>query len=150
MVYILGVLLGFVVFCLIMVILLQEGKGGGITAMGGAAMDSFIGAKNPLRKITVVFSIIFLVLVLAIGVSINSQKGDDVINQSLKTETPEQTVPAAENKMIPVEKPETPATTEAAPIENAAAEDDAKPAENTEKKTEETATENTKQKDAAK
>lgn len=86
MIYIFGVLLGIVVFFLIILILLQESKGGGIAAIGGGAMDSFIGGKNPLRKITVIFSILFLVLVLAIGVTINRKTGSDNITEKTLSE----------------------------------------------------------------
>jgi protein translocase SecG subunit len=75
---VLGILFGFVSLCIILLVLIQESKGGGISALGGAAMDNLIGGRNPLRKITVIFCCIFLVLVLAIGVSINKAQKNDV------------------------------------------------------------------------
>ena len=47
---------------LIVAILLQESKGGGLAALGGTRAESAFGASNPLRKMTVVLSIIFFVL----------------------------------------------------------------------------------------
>ncbi len=43
-------------------ILLQEGKGGGLSALGGTQAESAFGASNPVRRMTVVLAIIFFVL----------------------------------------------------------------------------------------
>lgn|GEM_PF-279411 len=64
----------FVSFCIVGLILLQEGKGGGLAAMGGGSMDSVMGVRNPLRRWTAYLSVAFLVLALGINVSI-SRKG---------------------------------------------------------------------------
>lgn len=64
------ILFFFVAFFLISLILLQEGKGGGLAAMGGGAMDSVMGARNPLRMWTVYFAIAFVVLTLGINYSV--------------------------------------------------------------------------------
>jgi protein translocase SecG subunit len=55
------------VYCLVALlmlfaILLQEAKGGGLSALGGTRAESAFGASNPLRKLTVWLSIIFFVL----------------------------------------------------------------------------------------
>jgi preprotein translocase subunit SecG len=63
-------------FFLVALILLQESKGGGITAVGISGVENIIGARNPLRKLTVGFTIAFVILILAIGVSIiRAQQG---------------------------------------------------------------------------
>jgi protein translocase SecG subunit len=43
-------------------ILLQEGRGGGLSALGGTQAESAFGASNPVRRLTVVLAIIFFVL----------------------------------------------------------------------------------------
>jgi protein translocase SecG subunit len=43
-------------------ILLQEGKGGGLSALGGTQAESAFGASNPVRRMTVVLAIVFFVL----------------------------------------------------------------------------------------
>ena len=43
-------------------ILLQEGKGGGLSALGGTQAESAFGSSNPVRRMTVVLAIVFFVL----------------------------------------------------------------------------------------
>ena len=43
-------------------ILLQEGKGGGLSALGGTQAESAFGSSNPIRRMTVVLAILFFVL----------------------------------------------------------------------------------------
>ncbi|MHC4505399.1 MAG: preprotein translocase subunit SecG, partial [Planctomycetota bacterium] len=43
-------------------ILLQEGKGGGLSALGGTQAESAFGSSNPIRRMTVVLAIIFFLL----------------------------------------------------------------------------------------
>jgi len=43
-------------------ILLQEGKGGGLSALGGTQAESAFGASNPIRRMTVVLAILFFLL----------------------------------------------------------------------------------------
>ena len=43
-------------------ILLQEGKGGGLSALGGTQAESAFGASNPIRRMTVILSILFFLL----------------------------------------------------------------------------------------
>ncbi len=74
MTVVLAILFGFVAFCIVALVLLQESKGGGISAMGVPGMDSIMGARNPLRKLTVIFALLFLVLVIVLGVTINMAK----------------------------------------------------------------------------
>lgn len=73
MIYFLGVLFFVVAFLLVAIILLQEGKGGGLAAMSGAMTDSVMGAKNPLRKLTVYLFVIFIGLIIGLNVYINRE-----------------------------------------------------------------------------
>lgn len=54
----------YVLAALLMIgaVLLQEGKGGGLSALGGTPAESAFGASNPIRRMTVVLSIIFFLL----------------------------------------------------------------------------------------
>lgn len=82
MIYFLGILFFLLAFLLICAILLQEGKGGGLAAMSGAVTDSVMGAKNPLRRLTVYFFICFITLVLGLNYYINTAQ-DASINPGL-------------------------------------------------------------------
>ncbi len=127
MIYLLGVLFFVFAFLLIAVILLQEGKGGGLAAMSGAMTDSVMGAKNPMRKITVYLFVGFVALILGLNVYINRQSSVELA-PGLTPDIPAVESPAqkAEDAVKAVEKAEgeKPAATE-----NAAA-TEAKPAEN--------------------
>lgn len=54
----------YAVAALLMVgaILLQEGKGGGLSALGGTAAESAFGSSNPIRRATVYLAILFFFL----------------------------------------------------------------------------------------
>jgi len=92
----LGILFGFVGLCIVGLVLLQEGKGGGIAAMGVPGMDTIMGARNPLRRLTVIFSIIFLVLILGINVYIHQRMRGDIPDAApLELEDPEAPAEAA-------------------------------------------------------
>jgi len=43
-------------------ILLQEGKGGGLSALGGTPAESAFGASNPIRRMTVVLAAVFFLI----------------------------------------------------------------------------------------
>ena len=47
---------------MILAILLQEGKGGGLAGLGGAHAEATFGATNPLRRFTTIMAVIFLFL----------------------------------------------------------------------------------------
>ena len=51
----------FVLTALLMAfsILLQEGKGGGLSALAGGASQQVIGTSNPLRRLTIVLAVLF-------------------------------------------------------------------------------------------
>ncbi len=71
MIYLMMVIFFSLAFCLIGLILLQEGKGGGLAAAGGGAMDAVMGARNPLRRWTVYFCVALLLLILGINYHIS-------------------------------------------------------------------------------
>lgn len=78
MIYVLGIAFFLIAFLIICTILLQEGKGGGLAAMGGAVTDSVMGAKNPLRRMTVYFFICFIAVILALNYSINQENSGQI------------------------------------------------------------------------
>ena len=48
-------------------VLLQEGKGGGLAALGGTRAETAFGSSNPVRRLTVVLAIIFFILVAGLS-----------------------------------------------------------------------------------
>ncbi|MCD8140668.1 MAG: preprotein translocase subunit SecG [Planctomycetaceae bacterium] len=56
----------FLSILIVGLVLLQEGKGGGLTGMS-AGMDGVMGAKNPLRRMTAYLFTFFVVMCLAIN-----------------------------------------------------------------------------------
>ena len=56
----------FVAGLMILMILLQEGKGGGLTGMS-SGMDQVMGARNPLRRWTAYFFVGFVVIAIFIN-----------------------------------------------------------------------------------
>ncbi len=49
-------------------IMLQEGKGGGLTALGGTKAAGIEGVTNPIRRATAFMAILFFVLAIALGI----------------------------------------------------------------------------------
>lgn len=47
---------------MVFAILLQEGKGGGLSALGGTPAESAFGATNPIRRMTVVLAVLFFLI----------------------------------------------------------------------------------------
>ncbi len=60
--YVAYVSFGICAVLMVLAILLQEGKGGGLSALGGTQAESAFGSSNPIRRATVVLSILFFVL----------------------------------------------------------------------------------------
>jgi len=113
----LGLIFFVVAFLVIGMILLQEGKGGGIAAMGGAAMDNMVGGRNPLRKMTAYFLVAFVVLVLVINYSIKQRGKQSAAPKGLQEMTKEAEPVAAAGESTPelvVEEPKTENVAEAA------------------------------------
>jgi protein translocase SecG subunit len=90
----LAVIFGFVAILIIGVVLLQEGKGGGIAAMGISGMDNIMGGRNPLRKITVVLALLFLLLVFGLNISMTSRS-----EQAVPEALPEQQQTPTEDRV---------------------------------------------------
>ncbi|GHS90664.1 hypothetical protein FACS1894139_12380 [Planctomycetales bacterium] len=78
----LSVVFFIVAFLMICAILLQEGKGGGLASMGGAATDSVMGGRNPLRKFTAFCFAIFVIVVVGLNYA-NSRQANVEINAGL-------------------------------------------------------------------
>jgi preprotein translocase subunit SecG len=109
---------------MIAVVLLQTGKGAGLSGVfggGGAASESFFGGRGPgtfLAKMTTVAAIMFMVTSLVLAKLSSMPRGGRSIMDGKKTE---ETTPA---------KPKAPAKTPAKPAEGTApAEAPAEPAE---------------------
>lgn len=75
MAFILLILFFFVAFCIVGLVLLQEGKGGGLTGMS-TGMDGVMGAKNPLRRWTAYLFVIFVLMCLGINLYFSSGQDD--------------------------------------------------------------------------
>ena len=56
------VLYTLVALLLVGAILIQEGRGGGLSALGGTRAETAFGASNPVRRLTVVLAVIFFLL----------------------------------------------------------------------------------------
>lgn len=80
-----GVVFVLVALLMIVAILLQESKGGGLAALGGTRAESAFGASNPLRKMTTVLAVIFLLLSSFLALQL---KGKASVLKGEKKETP--------------------------------------------------------------
>ena len=60
----------FLVVAVIMtlLILLQEGKGGGLASLDGTRASEIIGVANPIRRATVILAILFFVMAALLGI----------------------------------------------------------------------------------
>lgn len=56
----------FISFLIVGLILLQEGKGGGLTGMS-TGMDGVMGTKNPLRRMTAYLFVVFVLMCVFIN-----------------------------------------------------------------------------------
>ncbi|MDR0867625.1 MAG: preprotein translocase subunit SecG [Planctomycetota bacterium] len=74
----LSVVFFIVAFLMICAVLLQEGKGGGLASMGGAATDSVMGGRNPLRKFTAFCFAIFVIVVVGLNYANNRQANVEI------------------------------------------------------------------------
>ena len=100
----------FVSFLIVGLVLLQEGKGGGLTGMS-TGMDGVMGAKNPLRRMTAWLFVFFVLLTISINWYFYS-RGDTSIPEGIELPKPaaiEETAPATGPVVVPA--PETPAET---------------------------------------
>lgn len=113
----------FVSFLIVGLVLLQEGKGGGLTGMS-TGMDGVMGAKNPLRRMTAWLFVFFVLLAISINWYFYS-RGDTAIPEGVAL--PEQVVmeetSPASGPMV-IEAPEVgvePSAAPALPSDSAAA-----------------------------
>ena len=107
----------FILACLLIsfAILLQEGKGGGLSALAGGSSQQVIGTSNPLRRFTVVLAIAFiglaLILALAMGARAtppgDNKKGKDQMQgeKTSKEKKTGKTGAGAKPGTPPAEKP---------------------------------------------
>ena len=102
-----GVLFGLCALLMTVAILLQESKGGGLAALGGTRAESAFGASNPLRKLTVVLSIIFFVL--AGGLSLWLRPPPMAFKPVGEPEPSGQTPPGGTSVTVPIEPAKEPA-----------------------------------------
>jgi len=92
---------------LVIIVLLQAGKGGGLAAAfgGGGGVDSAFGAKvgGPLRKVTAVFATSFLVLAIVLAIIRSTQSRSVIDGKDLGPAPPSQEEPADdEGALLPV------------------------------------------------
>ena len=61
-------ILCFVAMMMTVLILMQDGKGGGLAALGGTKADGIDGVTNPIRRATAFLAGIFFVLAIVLGI----------------------------------------------------------------------------------
>src|SRR5688572_2717365 len=133
--YLVTALYVFVCFVLLMVILLQQGKGGDMaSAFGGGSSQTAFGARGGatlLSKITAVFAGLFMLV--ALGLAIIGERGDD---DTLLRGTPGPAAPAPApapatpgSTTAPAPAPATPESSTLPPASQPAAPEGQKPAE---------------------
>ncbi len=66
----------FISILIVGLVLLQEGKGGGLTGMS-TGMDGVMGAKNPLRRMTAWLFVFFVILAISINVYFHWRENRD-------------------------------------------------------------------------
>jgi preprotein translocase subunit SecG len=99
-----------VCFFLIMVVLLQQGKGADLSVFGGGATQSAFGARGAatlLHKLTVAGFIAFIFTTVGIGLLQSSGDGGSVMSTVVEEEVLEDL--AVEGEIIEAEAPPTPA-----------------------------------------
>ena len=64
---ILTVILAAISVLMVFLIMLQEGKGGGLAALGGTKAAAIEGVTNPIRRATAYMAIIFFLLAVTLG-----------------------------------------------------------------------------------
>lgn len=123
----------FVVSGAIMIffILLQEGKGGGLAALGGTKAAGVEGVTNPIRRATVYVAILFFILASILGI-LHKPKASLGVGpgSSSTTSAPGASAAPSETKKNEEAKPAETKPAEAKPAEGAKT-DAAKPAEKT-------------------
>ena len=98
----------FVAFLIVGLVLLQEGKGGGLTGMS-SGMDGVMGAKNPLRRMTAWLFVFFVLLTISINWYFFS-RGNTAIPEGVNLPQPvvmEESVPMSGPTVLPKTEGET-------------------------------------------
>lgn len=109
MIYVLYTIHILVCLFLILVVLLQQGKGADLSVFGGGATQAAFGARGAvslLHKLTVWGFIAFIVTTVSIGFMTASRKASSVMSDVPETE---QTAPAAEEEVQPAAADQPPA-----------------------------------------
>jgi protein translocase SecG subunit len=88
-----GVLYGMTALLMLGAVLLQESKGGGLAALGGTRAESAFGASNPLRRMTVVLSVIFFLLASVLSIALSPKRSVTATAPSGKKGAPEIVAP---------------------------------------------------------
>ncbi|MCC8109608.1 MAG: preprotein translocase subunit SecG [Planctomycetes bacterium] len=88
----------FISFLIVGMVLLQEGKGGGLTGMS-TGMDGVMGAKNPLRRMTAYLFVFFVIMCIGINLYFHNTRVDASIPSGIgpinTRQVLEETAPAA-------------------------------------------------------
>jgi len=100
---VLTVLLFLVATLLVGVILLQESKGGGLAALGGTSAESAIGARTPLRKVTVYLLVIFISVIIILGMVLKRTVGVSSFKPKTGTGTGTGSNPGDQRPILPPE-----------------------------------------------
>jgi protein translocase SecG subunit len=123
----------FVIVALLMtfLILLQEGKGGGLASLGGTKAAGVEGVTNPIRRATGWLAGIFFVLAILLG-ALNKPKKQEFVGEQAKAaekkdEKKDETKAPGMGAMTPAEPKKPDATAVEKPAETKTG--DAKPAE---------------------
>ena len=110
MIYIAYTIHVVVCFFLILVVLLQQGKGADLSVFGGGATQSAFGARGAatlLHKLTVAGFVAFIFTTVGIGLMQGGGSGGSVMSTVVEEAAPES--PAAEGELIEAETPAVPA-----------------------------------------
>lgn len=118
-------------------ILLQEGKGGGLAALGGTKAAGVEGVTNPVRRATAYLAVIFFVMLVTLGVMHKPKHMDNLFNTASagagakkeEVKTPEVPVAPAPEAPKTVELPKTTGVQPVETVAPKAAPTDTKPAE---------------------
>ncbi len=93
---------------LILVVLLQQGKGADLSVFGGGGTQAAFGARGAttiLHKLTVASFVAFVITTMAIGLITTAQRADDVIEglpgETAPAEAPPATEPTAGTEPAP-------------------------------------------------
>ena len=104
MIYIAYTIHVVVCFFLIMVVLLQQGKGADLSVFGGGATQSAFGARGAatlLHKLTVAGFIAFIFTTVGIGLMQSGSSSDSVMSTVVEETAPE--APAIEGELLEAE-----------------------------------------------